>query len=92
MKKLKENSIAFEMLNDLDEKAETKQSTKKQATQKAPSTNFSEAQKPYKETKSKHLQLLIKPSTFTKLKQASTMQGQSVNEYINNLLESTLGD
>ena len=50
------------------------------------------AKKPFKETKSKHLQLLLKPSTFAKLKQASDNSGLSVNEYVNNVLEDILGE
>lgn len=84
------NSPAMEMLTAMEERAEKQQEqvevkpqVKKQDTQ---------APKAPKETKSKHLQLLIKPSTFIKLKTASDRQGQSVNEYINNLLEEVLGE
>lgn len=42
------------------------------------------------EQKSQRLQLLIKPSTKDGIKNAATMQGISVNELINNILEEYL--
>lgn len=42
----------------------------------------------YIETKSKRVQLLIKPSTHEKLKSIAIEKNISVNELINNILES----
>ena len=42
---------------------------------------------PERETKSKRLQLLLKPSTFEGIQAKATAAGTSVNNYINALLE-----
>ena len=42
------------------------------------------------ETKSRRLQLLIKPSTAEKLKRIATRAGTSVNDLINSILEEAL--
>lgn len=41
----------------------------------------------YVETKSKRVQLLIKPSVYNKLKTSAMEQGISVNEIVNRVLE-----
>lgn len=39
------------------------------------------------ETKSKRLNLLIKPSVYDLLKETADAEGQTINSYINNLIE-----
>lgn len=43
-----------------------------------------------KETKSVRMQLILKPSTVTKLKQAAAEADTSVNDFISQLLDSVL--
>lgn len=43
-----------------------------------------------RETKARRLQLLIKPSTYAAIKAAAEDQGTSVNEWINNALETAI--
>lgn len=42
----------------------------------------------YIETKSKRLQLLIKPSTYDKLKTKAKNEGTSINDLVNRILEN----
>lgn len=42
---------------------------------------------PERETKSRRLQMLIKPSTYDRIKEKADAAGTSVNNYINALLE-----
>ncbi len=42
---------------------------------------------PERETKSKRLQLLLKPTTFSRIQKRAAANGTSVNNYINALLE-----
>lgn len=44
----------------------------------------------YIETKSKRVQLLMKPSTVAKLRARATAEGRSLNDLINSILEETV--
>ena len=44
----------------------------------------------YIETKSRRLQLLLKPSIFKKLKQTADKKHTSVNDLVNSILEESL--
>lgn len=46
---------------------------------------------PERETKSRRVQMLIKPSTYDKLKKQAEAAGASVNAYINAILEYHTG-
>ena len=46
----------------------------------------------YVETKSKRLQVLMQPSVFAKLKARAESEGLSVNEMLNSILISALGE
>lgn len=44
----------------------------------------------YVETKSKRVQLLVKPSTVEKLRARATAEGRSLNDLINSILEENV--
>lgn len=44
----------------------------------------------YVETKSKRVQLLVKPSTVEKLRARATAEGRSLNDLINSILEESI--
>lgn len=44
----------------------------------------------YREARSKRIQVLLKPSTYAKLKARATAESVSVNELINNILTTAL--
>lgn len=46
----------------------------------------------YIETKSRRLQLLLKPSLHSKLKEAASRNSQSLNDFIHTALEEYTGD
>lgn len=43
-----------------------------------------------RESKTKRLNLLIRPSVFVKLQEKAKLQGSSVNDYINRLIEEDI--
>ena len=61
-----------------------------QQLEKIEKTQHFKYKKGNKETKSVRMQLILKPSTVTKLKQAAAEADTSVNDFISQLLDSVL--
>lgn len=53
-------------------------------------SDFAKPSAPHAESKSRRVQLLIRPSLYAKLKAAAESQHLSVNEMINNILNHAL--
>lgn len=58
-----------------------------------PARGFISSAEPVAETKSKRVQLLIRPSLYNKLKEGAERERRSLNDYVNIILEDcTKGD
>lgn len=84
MNKNFKDAAAMQFISKSHNEQEVAKTTKRTGNRKA---QFIEIQKKIRETKSKALNLLIKPSTYAALKSEAESKDMSINEIANQLFE-----
>ena len=84
MKKSFKDNPAFQFISEVDKKEDVKPEIKPE-----PKEGY-KLNPLYIKTKTRRLQLIVKPSVYEKIKAKSMKQKLSVNEYIHQLLEKDI--